>query len=57
MAGKGNKNKNRKITVDKAYAILIGTVIKYNREQKMTLSVPKIKSFFSMTPEKMQDII
>ena len=57
MAGKGNKNKNRQITVDKAYAILIGTVIKYNREQKMTLSVPKIKSFFSMTPEKMQDII
>ena len=51
------KEKNRWITAEKSYDIFLDTVIKYDWQQKMTLSVPKIKSFFSKTPEKNQDII
>ena len=32
-------------------------MIRYDFQQKITLYVPKIKSFFSKTPYKMQDII
>ena len=45
MAGKGKK-KTRQITVDKAYYILVDTVIKYDWLQTMTLSVAKIKPLF-----------
>ena len=55
--GKENKNKNRRITAEKAYDILHETVIKYDWEQKLTLSVPNIKSFFSKTPEKIEEIM
>ena len=51
------KKKNRQITAEKAYDILFDTVIKYGWQQKMTLSIPKIKSFFSKTPAKMEDTI
>ena len=57
MAGKGNKNKNRQITSEKAYDILLDAVTKYDWQQKMTLSVPQIKLLFSKTPAKMHDTI
>ena len=47
MAGKAKKNKNRRINIDKAYDIIISTVMKYDWHQKITLSVPNIKQFFS----------
>ena len=47
---------NMRIAVEKAYYILNETVIQYDWEQQMILSVPKIKSFFSKTPEKMEEI-
>ena len=56
VASKGEK-KNRWITADKAYDILLDAFIKYYWQQKNTLSVPKIKPFFYKTPAKMQDII
>ena len=56
MAGKVNKNRNRRITTEKSYNMLLDTVITYDRHQKRTLPVPKIKSFFSKTPSKIQDI-
>ena len=49
--------KNRQITAKKEEDILLDTVIRYDCQQKITLYVPKIKSFFSKTPYKMQDII
>ena len=55
MTGKV-KGGNSQITAEKAYDILFDTVIKYDWQQKMRLSVPKIKSFFFKTPAKMQDI-
>ena len=55
--GKGDKNKNRIITAEKAYNILHETVTKYAWEQKLTLSVPKIKPFFFNTSEKMEEIM
>ena len=57
MAGKIHKNKNRKITAEKAYDILLDTVINYDWHKKITLYIPKIKSLFPKTPAKMQDII
>ena len=53
---KGRKTKSI-FTAEKVYDILNKTVIKYDWEQKMTLSVPNIKSFFSNTPEKMEEIM
>ena len=41
MRGKGEKIK-RRINSEKEHDIINETVIKYNYEQKMTLSVPKI---------------
>ena len=52
MDAKGKIKPNSQINAEKAYDILLDTVIK----KKMTLSIPKIKSFFSKTPAKMQDI-
>ena len=46
MAGKAKKT-NRRINIDKAYDIIISTVMKYDWHQKITLSVPNIKQFFS----------
>ena len=57
MAGKGSKNQNVIITAEKAYDILLDTVINYDWKQKTTLCVPKIKQIFSKTPLKMQDMI
>ena len=57
MVGNRNKNKNRKITAEKAYYILVNTVIKYVWLQTMKLYVTNINSFFSKTPVKMQTII
>ena len=51
MRGKGGEGGSR-ITSDKSYDIFYETLIKYDWEQKMILSVPKIKYFFSNTPEK-----
>ena len=51
------KEEKRRITVEKAYDILLDTVIKCDWQQKMTPSFPKIKSFFSKTPAKMEDTI
>ena len=50
IRGRGG-GKNSKITAEKAYDILNETAIQYDWWQKMILSVPKIKSFFSNTPE------
>ena len=52
MAAKGNKNKNRRTNEEKAYDIFLDTVMKYDWQKKMTLSVPKIQSFFSKIPAK-----
>ena len=57
MVGRGNKNKNRWINAEKAYYIILDTVIKYDWFHIMTPSVANIKSLFSKTPVKMQDII
>ena len=54
---KGKINKNTRVTAEKAYNILHETVIKYNWVPQLTLSVPKIKSFFSKTPEKMEEVM
>ena len=51
---RGGGGKNRRIAADKAYDILNETVMKYDWEEKMTLSVPRIKSFLFKTKYKMQ---
>ena len=56
MTGKV-KGGNSQINAEEAYDIIFDTVIKYDWQQKMTLSVPKIKSFFFKTPEKMEEIM
>ena len=45
------------VAVEKACNILHETVIKYDWEQTLTLSISKIKPFFSKTPEKMEEIM
>ena len=57
MDGNGNKNKYRLIAAQKAYDLILDTVIKYDWQQQMTLSVPKITLLFSKTQSKTQDII
>ena len=42
------------MNAEKEFDILNETVIKYDWDQKMTLSLPKIKSFFSKNPDKME---
>ena len=44
----------RRITAEKVYDILDETVIHYYWEQQVILSVPKMKSFFFKTPDKMK---
>ena len=46
-----------RITAEKAYDILNVTVIKYDWEQKMNLSVTNIKELFSNTPYKTKEIM
>ena len=55
--GKGKKNKNRWITAERYYYILLDTVINYDWFQIITPSVAKIKSFLSKTPVNMKYII
>lgn len=43
----GKKSKKQKITAERAYQILIDTVIFDDWEQQLVVTVPKIKSFFS----------
>ena len=50
--GEKGEGKNRIITAEKAYDILNVKLIYYYWEQEMILFVPKIKLFFSKTPEK-----
>ena len=52
MRGKGGNNENRRKNAEKAYGILNEKVIQYDWEKKMIISIPKIKLFFSKTPEK-----
>ena len=54
MRGKGE---NRIITAEKVYDIPNETVIHYDWEQQIILSIPKIKSLLYKAPEKMEDIM
>ena len=51
MRGKGGGGKNIRITAEKAYDILNETVIQYDWEQQMILSVPRI-NHSSLRPQK-----
>ena len=51
MKGKWGGGKNRIITAEKAYDILNETVIQYDWEQQMILSVPRI-NHSSLRPQK-----
>ena len=50
------KNKNRRITAEKTYDILNETVIQYDWQQQMILSVPKINNYSLRPPPKMEKI-
>ena len=57
MRVKGKINKNMRITTEKAYYIIHETVINYDWEKKMTLSVLKLKSFFYKDPDILEEIL
>lgn len=53
----GKKSKNQKITSERAHKILMDTILIDDWEQKLAVTVPKIKSFFQKTPAKMSEAI
>ena len=55
--GVGKKNKSKKVTAERAFTVLVDDVIRYDWEQRLTLTVPKIKSFFQKTPARMKKIL
>ena len=53
----GKVNKKRKVGAERAHQILLDTVVVDRWDQKLALTVPKIKAFFQLTPRKMEDAI
>ena len=53
----GKRNKKRKVSADRAHQILMDTILIHHRDKKLILSVAKIKAFFQLTPQKMEESI
>ena len=53
----GNVDKKRKISADRALRILIDELIYDDWEQRVIISVPRIKAFFALTPSKQKDVL
>ena len=53
----GKINKKRKVGAERAHQILLDTVIVDHWDEKLVVTVPKIKAFFQLSPKKMQDTI
>lgn len=53
----GKTSKKQKVTAERAHQILVDTIISDDWEQQLVVTVPKIKSFFQMTPARMRDAI
>ena len=55
--GKGKENKSKRVTAERALSILVDDVIRHDWEQRLTLTVPKIKTFFQKTPDSMKKML
>ena len=53
----GNVDKKRKISADRALRILIDELIYDDWEQRVIISVPRIKAFFALTPFKQKEFL
>ena len=57
LYNRGNIDKKRKISADRALRILIDELIYDDWEQRVIISVPRIKAFFALTPSKQKNAI
>lgn len=53
----GKTSKKRKVGAERAHQIVLQTTLVDKWNEKLTLTVPKIKAFFSLTPGKMEDAL
>ena len=57
VKGKDENKKSYRVTIERAYDILMNEIISNNWIQKMTLNVPKNKSFFLKKLDTMQRLL
>jgi hypothetical protein len=55
--GQGKGNTSRRVTAEKAYSILVSVTVQFDWSQRLVLTVPKIKAFFSKSTTKMREIM
>ena len=53
----GASDKKRKVSADRALQILFDGILLDNWEEKMVVTVPRIKAFFSITPAKQKSLL
>lgn len=53
----GKVNKKQNVGAERAHQILLDTVVVDRWNQKLIVTVPKIKAFFQFTPKKMEDTL
>ncbi|XP_040564364.1 uncharacterized protein [Lepeophtheirus salmonis] len=53
----GRSDKNRKMSADRTRQIIIDEIITYRWDDRVVLTIPRIKAFFQMKPEKQKNIM
>ena len=53
----GKQDKKRKLSADRALQIILDEIISDNWDERLIVTVPRIKAFFGLTPAKQQNAI